>query len=321
MVVDLFEFQDSLNHELPNDQHYVLRAGNKIIFWNQTRHWFENLYIVNDEGDILASEDFSSNTGIGGEVIVYVEDEYIRHLVIDKSTDEWVYDLDDEGCHQPKLVYKNISYVEMQLYIHCNTKQRNEISSFFKNGRLPADKKIYDANRFYEQLDLFYKDGNQNKWGDAHEIQYRGDTGFPGQLYVGDYASGTNYFFQKAFRIDTVVDCIVGDELPEYHIKFLKGYFRVNVWDRPNDDDKLQVILEDPEKDILGNIYRCLKTGNVLIYCYNGVSLSPTIAACYLMKYEGYTLNNVLTLIKGNRRIAFETVNFIKTLRHFDKNL
>ena len=61
-----------------------------------------------------------------------------------------------------------------------------------------------------------------------------------------------------------------------------------------------------------------LKSGNVLIHCYAGVSRSTTILTAYLMRKNSWAMREVLELVKKQRPFINPNKGFKSQLRKFE---
>lgn len=60
---------------------------------------------------------------------------------------------------------------------------------------------------------------------------------------------------------------------------------------------------------------------NVLVHCHAGVSRSATILCAYLMRKEGYSMNEALTLMKSKRSRVKPNQNFLEILNKYEAEL
>lgn len=64
-----------------------------------------------------------------------------------------------------------------------------------------------------------------------------------------------------------------------------------------------------------------LKTGNVFVHCFAGVSRSVTIVLMYLMQRKEMTLEKAFELVKGKREIVGPNNGFMRQLRSYEVEL
>jgi protein-tyrosine phosphatase len=61
--------------------------------------------------------------------------------------------------------------------------------------------------------------------------------------------------------------------------------------------------------------------GQVLVHCAAGISRSATVCIAYLMRFEGYTLNNALEACQKARPIVQPNEGFMEQLKLYEINL
>lgn len=96
---------------------------------------------------------------------------------------------------------------------------------------------------------------------------------------------------------------------------------RISIKDDPYDSVILFNILKDT--DILETMHFHLRQNrNILVHCQAGAQRSPTVVACYLMKYHGLSGEEAIQYIRSKRLEAFFCmVNFENTIELFGEYL
>jgi protein-tyrosine phosphatase len=99
---------------------------------------------------------------------------------------------------------------------------------------------------------------------------------------------------------DLIVNCTPHLPFPST----CQNTIRIPVEDDPFDSIKLFNLIKDT--NTLEVIHQNLSNNKkVLVHCQQGVQRSPTVVACYLLKYHNYTKQEAIDFIKLKRTIAF----------------
>lgn len=135
-------------------------------------------------------------------------------------------------------------------------------------------------------------------------------------LYLGDanflYIENKPYF-------DLVINCC-----PELGLQYTpndtKTLIKLRFADDPDDNTRLLTLLRD--NHILEQIHDYVQNGkSVMIHCAMGMQRSPTIIACYLLRYYNAGFETVVQYIKQKRPEAFATgYNFREVMMHYNPN-
>ena len=64
-----------------------------------------------------------------------------------------------------------------------------------------------------------------------------------------------------------------------------------------------------------------MKSGNVLVHCFAGVSRSSTIVMSYLMKKLGMTFKEVLDYVRKKRWVVNPNPGFVRQLKRYEMKL
>ena len=118
-------------------------------------------------------------------------------------------------------------------------------------------------------------------------------------LYLTNVSKARNVTQLEALKITHVLT--VSREINISHVvKPLNiEYLRVDV----DDEDDFPICnFFDQMSDF---IHDCLKNkGSILVHCQMGVSRSPTAVIAYLIRYQGFSWEEALKLVKEKRRYA-----------------
>jgi protein-tyrosine phosphatase len=126
-------------------------------------------------------------------------------------------------------------------------------------------------------------------------------------LFVGNHESPNIYTW------DLVVNCTT-------HIPMTEAKGRTNeripILDHPAEAVRLFRILV--ETNILEKIHTALtEKKRVLVHCHQGAQRSPSVVACYIMKYYRIPPQQAVEIIRGKRAISLQWLNFKETLQKF----
>jgi protein-tyrosine phosphatase len=121
-------------------------------------------------------------------------------------------------------------------------------------------------------------------------------TSTPGKLYVGSVL-GTKPANISAHNIMVVSMYLLSYPLDQ-SVKHYRLTIEDNVQNRP--------VMRSLVSTVTPLIHRHLMAGeNVLIHCQMGMQRAPTMAAHYLMRYQGFTQQGAMDRIIAGRWVAF----------------
>jgi hypothetical protein len=139
---------------------------------------------------------------------------------------------------------------------------------------------------------------------DAHEI-------VPG-IYLGNFRVASNHTLLRVMGVTHVLNAAI--EHPNYFENKGITYKYLPLYDHPGQN------IAQHFRDGFEFIDNALQTGGkVLVHCHAGISRSTTMLTSYLMKKYGKTPKEVLTHIKGIRRIIQPNSGFVSQLLDFGK--
>jgi hypothetical protein len=132
----------------------------------------------------------------------------------------------------------------------------------------------------------------------------------PSQIIPDLYIGNSKTAERLGDTFDLVVNCT--PTLP-FHPNCKLG-IRIPVDDDPFDSYVLYQILRDT--NVLQKMHDMLQNQQkVLVHCLAGAQRSPTVVACYLIKYNNFDPNTAIEYIKSKRKIAFFWgANLMKTM-------
>ena len=129
------------------------------------------------------------------------------------------------------------------------------------------------------------------------------------EVFPNLHICNDTYALKNGNLYDFVVNCTLSLPLPEN-----TRSIRIPIQDDPFDSLPLFQILRDTS--VLHDIHEALFAGQrILVHCQAGAQRSPTVVACYMIKFHGMTVSEVIAFIKRKRPQAFSwTPTFIRTL-------
>ena len=166
-------------------------------------------------------------------------------------------------------------------------------------------KLIETYSKFKLELQEYSDTYNEKKYKNYSLIKFW----YPKDLYffyISDCSIPRSLISLLELQIDLVVNCTDDSTLfPFEHLK-LCDYIQIPISDSSVDD---LVLLEFLKKsDTLEKIHDYIVSGkNVLIHCHAGISRSPTIAMCLLMKYFEFSLEMAHETIKEYRKQIYRS--------------
>lgn len=110
------------------------------------------------------------------------------------------------------------------------------------------------------------------------------------------------------------------------HVLTVSSEINISHVVKPLNIEYLRVDVDDEEDFPICNffdqmndfIHRCLKSnGKIIVHCQMGVSRSPTAVIAYLIKYQGFSWEDALKLVKEKRRYARPNEGFVDQLKKF----
>ena len=129
-------------------------------------------------------------------------------------------------------------------------------------------------------------------------------------IWIGNIQDSYNEEFYNDNLIDIVINCTIDYgflDLP----KLKKIRIPITSSIDPNND--LQLLKNNMEK-ILNLIYENVEENNILIICYDGLSISALIVSLYIIKYGGYSKDNIRDILRSKNEnicLDFDLSTFI----------
>tara|TARA_Y100000996_G_C22407043_1_gene595572 strand:+ start:395 stop:811 length:417 start_codon:yes stop_codon:yes gene_type:complete len=122
-------------------------------------------------------------------------------------------------------------------------------------------------------------------------------------LWIGDINDSFNKEFISDNLINIFINCTLDYGFPNINeIKKLRIPLSQNL--DPNRD--IQLLYENSKK-IIEYIKDISEENNILIYCYDGLTISPIIIALYIVNNSNIGLDNIREIIRSkNERICLD---------------
>ena len=117
-------------------------------------------------------------------------------------------------------------------------------------------------------------------------------------LWISDINDAYNEDFYKDNLINIVINCTVDQaflDLPK--IKKLRIPLSSNL-----EPDKDLYLLKQNIDKILNYIHENKDDNNILIFCYNGLTISPLIVAIYMIKYGNISKDNIRDILRSKNK-------------------
>lgn len=114
----------------------------------------------------------------------------------------------------------------------------------------------------------------------------------------------------------------INNELKINTIKNEKYILRLDIKDSKDEEniEKFMNIIDNGVEFI--NTHRNINKRNVFVHCYWGLMRSATVIAGYLIKYENYSVDNAIELIKNKRSYTFSNLyNFKDILESYQEKI
>ena len=114
-------------------------------------------------------------------------------------------------------------------------------------------------------------------------------------LWIGDVNDNYNEDFFKDNLITIVINCTIDQgflDLPD-----LK---KIRIPLSPDMDPNRDIyLLKENKEKIISFIHKNIEEENILICCYNGLTISPLIVAIYMIEYGGISKDNIREILRS----------------------
>lgn len=122
-------------------------------------------------------------------------------------------------------------------------------------------------------------------------------------LWIGNINDSYNEDFYKDNLISIVINCTKDQTfLDILNLKKIRIPLSINL--DPKSDMKF---LREKMNEILSFIHENIEENNILIFCYNGLSISPLIVGNYMIKYGDISKDNIREILRSkNENICLD---------------
>ena len=113
-------------------------------------------------------------------------------------------------------------------------------------------------------------------------------------LWIGSITDSFNNEYLKDNNIHILINCTLDYGFPDLSLKKLRIPLSNNL--TPFED----IVLLNKNKDkIIKYIYENIEVSNILIYCYDGLIISPLIVSLFLIKMGGISKDDIRSILKS----------------------
>lgn len=113
-------------------------------------------------------------------------------------------------------------------------------------------------------------------------------------LWISDVNGPFDINFLKDNNISILINCTVNYNFPDLDLKKIRIPISENL--TPSRDI---LLLKKYKEKIIDYIYENIELSNILIYCYDGLLISPLIVAIFLINKGDISKDNVRSIIKS----------------------
>ena len=122
-------------------------------------------------------------------------------------------------------------------------------------------------------------------------------------LWIGNVNDSYNEEFYRDNLISIVINCTKDQTFLDIsNLKKIRIPLSINL------DPELDMkYLREKMNQILDFIHENIEDNNILIFCYNGLSISPLIIANYMIKYGNISKDNIRDILRSkNENIGLD---------------
>lgn len=121
-------------------------------------------------------------------------------------------------------------------------------------------------------------------------------------LWIGDVNDSFDKNFLKDNHISIMINCTLNYGFPDLDLKKLRIPLSNNL--TPGED---LVLLNKNKEKILDYIKENIELSNILVYCYDGILISPLIIALFLIYKGNVSKDNIRSILKSkNQNISLD---------------
>ena len=121
-------------------------------------------------------------------------------------------------------------------------------------------------------------------------------------IWIGNVDCSFDNNFLKDNNISILINCTINYGFPDINVKKLRIPLSDNL--TPSRDI---VLLKKNKSKIIDYIYENIESSNILIYCYDGLLISPLIVSLFLIKKGEISKDNIRSILKSkNNKITLD---------------
>ena len=122
-------------------------------------------------------------------------------------------------------------------------------------------------------------------------------------LWIGNVNDSYNEEFYRDNLISIVINCTKDQTFLD-----ISNHKKIRIPLSINLDPELDMkYLREKMNQILDFIHENIEDNNILIFCYNGLSISPLIIANYMIKYGNISKDNIRDILRSkNENICLD---------------
>ena len=121
-------------------------------------------------------------------------------------------------------------------------------------------------------------------------------------LWISDINGSFDNNFLKDNNITILINCTLNYGFPDINVKKLRIPLSNNL--TPSND--LSLLKKNKDK-IIDYIYEHIDFSNILIYCYDGLLISPLIVSLFLIKKGDISMDDIRSILKSkNNNITLD---------------
>ena len=129
----------------------------------------------------------------------------------------------------------------------------------------------------------------------------------PTEILSGLWIGDLNDSFNKDFITDNMINILINCTESYGYIDTIETKkIRIPISDNLT-PEKDQILIKQNKEQILDYIFKNIENYNILIFCYDGLKISPLIIALFLIKYGGVNKDDVRNIMRSkNSKICLD---------------
>ncbi len=121
-------------------------------------------------------------------------------------------------------------------------------------------------------------------------------------IWISDINGSFDNNFLKDNNITILINCTLNYGFPDINVKKL----RIPLSDNLTPSEDLFLLKKNKDK-IIEYIYEHIDFSNILIYCYDGLLISPLIVSLFLIEKGNISMDNIRSILQSkNNKIIMD---------------